>query len=384
MRRAPLCALWLALPACALAAKVGEVPPLSLELRAGPRAVPAAGAGLSGPSLVSPGLQAGALQPGLLPPSVIPQASVSASPGAAVVAAPAAQTAQPMRPGVVRPALVQEEPARGRRILPGAKGQLDEAFQASAGDQGLLKARDEKARSAGSVVFDAGSKADRQASADPVFAGPSAAAGGLRTIFAAAQGAGRRDWSIGGRPATYLGGGGFKDILVHPDDPEALLTLFTQAGSNDAAGSRAERDRDLVRHRALAAQDLAPRVLGQGSLVVSQARGSRQVSYYVQERVHGKPLAEASAADLPLVRELFDRLVAARIKLTDRNQMLQNILVGRTRSQPGRRAIVVDAGEAEAVPPRGLMDRLAGRPDPLRQYYDGLLKEISPQLKPGR
>ena len=80
------------------------------------------------------------------------------------------------------------------------------------------------------------------------------------------------------------------------------------------------------------------------------------------------------------MRALFDALVAARIRLEDRVKMLDNIMIGHTASRPGEQAWVVDAGEAERVPPVSWWDRLLRNPDPLRAYYDEVLRDISRTL----
>ncbi|MCX5793916.1 MAG: hypothetical protein NTY77_00280 [Elusimicrobia bacterium] len=378
MRPVRACLLLL-LPIFASAAKVGEVPPISPEIGSGQRLTLMGGSQLGDSRLLTPTLQSGA--PSLisltLPPSVIPRVSVAPTP--ILNAAPAVKTG-------MDPLAAPEQPSS----LPGGTGQLDTASRKSVEITGDLNApsgqvQEEQVQGSASAMFDGVAKSGLQQDLAPVLAAPAETAPGYspRPIYEAAKGDSRRDWSIGGRPATYLGGGGFKDILLHPDDPEVLLTLFTQAGSDDALGSRSERNLDLGRHRPLEELGLAPRVLQVGALKIAQGQGVRQVSYYMQERVRGRTLSQASPADLPLVRALFDRLVAARIKLTDRNQMLENIMVGTTRSQPSRRAYVIDAGEALAVPGQGFMDKLARRPDPLREYYDGLLRDLSARLKTG-
>ncbi|MDD5629394.1 MAG: hypothetical protein PHU21_10045 [Elusimicrobia bacterium] len=355
MRPSRAC-LVLLLPIFASAAKVSEVPQLSSEIGTGQRL------NLSGSRTGTPGLTPSlqgsqpTLQGSLLPPSAIPQVSVSVSPVADGVKdqAPPLQTAAPGSPGQLEGTVRQSAELGAGMETPSGPVAEEQVRQAAA-------------------LFDGAARS---------LAAPAESAPGYspRLITAAAQGEGRRDWSIGGKPATYLGGGGFKDIIVHPDDPEVLLTLFTQAGSNDAPGSRSERNLDLGRHRPLEQLGLAPRVLQLGALKVERSRGERQVSYYMQERVRGRALSQGSTADLPLVRVLFDRLVAARIKLTDRVLMLENIMVGTTRSQPVRQAFVVDTGEAVKVADRSLMDRLARRPDPLREYYDALYREIAASL----
>ena len=69
-------------------------------------------------------------------------------------------------------------------------------------------------------------------------------------LFDGVPGANRRAaWTLDGRRAEYLDGGGFKDVLIHPDSQDHLVTLFNQAGAFKPGGSRSERDRE-TRHRA--------------------------------------------------------------------------------------------------------------------------------------
>ena len=111
-----------------------------------------------------------------------------------------------------------------------------------------------------------------------------------------------------------------------------------------------------------------------GSMRVSQRK--EPVAYLIQERVYGETVQDAPRRDLALVAALFDQLVEARIKLTDEVRMSSNIMIGRTAAQPKRQAWVVDAGEAEKAPPFTLWDKMRGRPDPLRLYYDRVLAEL--------
>ncbi len=107
---------------------------------------------------------------------------------------------------------------------------------------------------------------------------------------------------------------------------------------------------------------------------------TRPAAYLIQERVFGVGLNRASSADLPKGRALFVALVGARIRLEDRMKILYNIMVGHTASRPDDQAWVVDAGEAESVPSLSWWDRLLGKPDPLRAYYDEVLREVSKKL----
>lgn len=189
------------------------------------------------------------------------------------------------------------------------------------------------------------------------------------------RGAGRRQaWLLDGKRAEYLDGGGFKDVLIHPDSPDHLVTLFNQAGAADPGGSRAERNREIEKRKPLVALGVAPQITGSGLMEV---KGQKlPVAFLIQERVHGQALRDSPAKDLSLVEALFDKLVAARIKLEDDRKMAENLMIGRTRSRAARQAWVVDAGEAEKVPAQSFMDKLRGKPDLLRAYYDGILSDL--------
>lgn len=204
--------------------------------------------------------------------------------------------------------------------------------------------------------------------------------GKFRSFRRASKGSGRRDWTFDGTPAEWLDGGGFKDILIHPDDDDYLIALFSQAGSRDPHGSIEERDRELNRRKRLGAAGLSPRVTLIGRVPVDGGGGGRIMGYFIQERVRGRTLRGSSSKALKLVRALFEKLVAERIKLEDTVHMLDNIMIGRTRSSGGIKAFVVDAGEAEYQGPRPLKDRLLNRPDPLRAYYAGIYRDIESQL----
>ncbi|MFH1723656.1 MAG: hypothetical protein ABII00_03430 [Elusimicrobiota bacterium] len=190
----------------------------------------------------------------------------------------------------------------------------------------------------------------------------------------------RESWKLDGRPAAYLDGGGFKDVLVHPLSPDHLVTLFNQAGARDTIGSRVERDRELARRRRLADRGLAPRVVLRARLNEVRDDGSRVIAYFVQERVRGRTLSRIPPGELGHVRALFDSLVRARLKITDEVRLLDNIMIGRTVSDPRTRAYVIDAGEVDDVGARPLLDRWLGRPDPLAAHYDRLFEEIRAQV----
>jgi len=346
--RAPLLLL---LGARVFAAQVGEVPSLSPSVGGGQAGIGAVqpGTSLAAPSAPKIGLGAATV----LPSVVLPKASISARPvQAKVVAAPLeAPKAVPKTADQQLKAVSRGAAEITRSIGEGSAG-------AEQGQASLTRLYESSAKSAPQAA--------------PVFGGSAAprASKGLR----------RSDWNIGGRRIQYLAGGGFKDVLIHPDDPELLLTLFSQAGS-EGGGSRIERDRELSRRVPLERQGLSPKVTAKGALEVQDGNRLRTVHYLVQERVRGSTLREAGREELALVRALFEKLIESRIKLEDRVRMADNIMVGSTRSGKARRAFVVDAGEAESVPAPSLMDRLLGRPDPLRTYYDEVYKDLARSLK---
>ncbi|MEK7744786.1 MAG: hypothetical protein AAB578_10410, partial [Elusimicrobiota bacterium] len=312
-----------------------------------------------------------------LPALALPKASVSAGPSASRASAGPARAAA---------AVFQAAPAAA------PKEQLNSAGKAADGSLEALEAEPgtpgEDASAPLASTFDGAEKSGpgrnpglalsgAQAPVSPALSGLKASPSAVASVR---KGPGRRDWTIGGKKAEYLDGGGFKDILIHPKSHEHLLTLFTQAGASREGGSRIERDREAARRAPLEVLGLAPRMVSKGMLEVQEGAKSRPAAYLIQERVFGVSLGRASAADLPKVRTLFDALVAARIRLEDRVKMLDNIMIGHTASRPGEQAWVVDAGEAERVPPISWWDRLLRKPDPLRAYYDEVLRDISRTL----
>lgn len=198
-------------------------------------------------------------------------------------------------------------------------------------------------------------------------------------------GASRADgWTVDGLPARRLSGGAFKEVLIHPLDSSLVIKLFSEIGAKDAAGSLAEKRLELRNLGPLLRIGRAPRVVSDGALELqAPSRGERTTGYILQERVDGRELGDllrdrdpaVRAAALTEVRALFDDLVAARIKLEDRVKMSENISIGRA-GRGARKAWVLDAGEATHAAPRGRLDALLGRPDPLRAYYDAVLADL--------
>ncbi len=200
------------------------------------------------------------------------------------------------------------------------------------------------------------------------------------------RGASRAEgWTVDGLPARRLSGGGFKEVLIHPLDSSLVIKLFSEIGAKDAAGSLAEKRLELRNLGPLLRAGRAPRVVSDGALELqAPSRGKRTVGYILQERVDGRELGDllrdrdpaVRSGALKEVRALFDDLVAARVKLEDRVKMRENISIGRTGAGGAAKAWVLDAGEATLAAPRGGLDKLLGRPDPLRAYYDGVLSDL--------
>lgn len=194
-------------------------------------------------------------------------------------------------------------------------------------------------------------------------------------------------WEVDGVPARRLSGGSFKEVLIHPADPNLVIKLFSEIGAKDAAGSLSEKRRELRNLEPLLALGRAPRVVEQGALELEtpSSRGRKTTGYIVSERVVGRELGDLLGDPDPAVRAralkearaLFDDLIAARIKLEDGVKMHENIAVGRAAERGPLKAWVLDAGEATRVAERGALDRLFGRPDPLRAYYDAVLAGLS-------
>ncbi|MCR4295978.1 MAG: hypothetical protein NUW21_10615 [Elusimicrobia bacterium] len=201
------------------------------------------------------------------------------------------------------------------------------------------------------------------------------------------RGASRADgWEVDGLPARRLSGGGFKEVLIHPADSSLVLKLFSELGAKDAAGSLAEKRLELRNLGPLLRIGRAPRVVSDGALELqAPSRGKRTAGYILQERVEGRELGDllrdrdpaVRSGALKEVRALFDDLVAARIKLEDRVKMGENISIGRAGAGEAAKAWVLDAGEATLAAPRGRLDKLLGRPDPLRAYYDAVLADLT-------
>jgi hypothetical protein len=197
-------------------------------------------------------------------------------------------------------------------------------------------------------------------------------------------------WEVDGRPAARLSGGSFKDVLIHPEDPALVLKLFSEIGAKDTAGSLSEKRRELRNLQPLLAIGRAPGVVEQGALALetSSTKGTMITGYIVQKRVFGRELGEimrdpdpkVRALALAETRALFEDLIAARVKLEDKVRMGENVSIGVAGRGGPVKAWVLDAGEATRVAPRGAMDKLLGRPDPLRAHYERILARLAQLL----
>ena len=320
---------------------------------------------------VAPGAQAGSIGSVLGAPApvqlTVPSLTGSAAPSLAAALAPAPSP----RPAALQAAALQPAAAKPVPVLPAsavapAKAAVKPAA-AAAGAGSAASAPDGRA-DAGRAFFDQGGAVEP-----------------LRSVVRRGQTRGE-GWEVDGRPAERLSGGGFKEVLIHPSDPRLVIKLFSGAGARDEAGSMAEKRLEMKNLSPLLRIGRTPRVVEQGGLEMKtpSVKSGRTTGYIVQERVVGRELGDllsdpdpsVRARALEQARALFDELVAARIKLEDRVKMHENISVGRAGGRPGTKAWVLDAGEATVVAERGLMDRMLGRPDPLRAYYDAVLADL--------
>ncbi|MDX6768891.1 MAG: hypothetical protein SF051_05120, partial [Elusimicrobiota bacterium] len=195
---------------------------------------------------------------------------------------------------------------------------------------------------------------------------------------------------IGGARVERLGGGAFKDVYAHPGSDELVLKVFSQVNGDTRADSLAEARRERRGNAALEAIGRAPR-LGETGIARFEAGGKvREVAYLTQQRFHGRDLATALREGTPEsrararaeARALVEDLVKARLRLDDNlggdhaAKFGQDVGYGRLPGDAADRALVLDAGDLTRVPEPGLMDRLLGRPDPLRVHYEGVLRAL--------
>ncbi len=168
-------------------------------------------------------------------------------------------------------------------------------------------------------------------------------------------------YAINGAPAPVIGFGSFKDVVVHPRDPQLVVKVFNSQWGPSVAEKRLE----VANIAALATAQAAPRLVEQGATMVK----GKPTGFVVQERVSGLNLERPTPTKLAEVKTLFSRLVKARIELGDTasdSKLRQNIMVGETRSD-GFGAYVIDA------------DLVASRksPEELKAFYAKLFDRLS-------
>ena len=311
---------------------------------------------LSVPSLAGAGLMAAAPAVAPVPLAVAPAAAKPIAPAAAKAAAP---------PVLPKSAVTAAGRADGPRALAEGRAAAPSAPDAAAGDD------------AGRIMFDQGGARGE---------GVAEALAPVRSIVRRSESR-SKGWEVDGRPTERLSAGGFKEVLIHPGNPHLVIKVFALTGAKDAAGSLSEKRLEMRNLLPLLDIGRAPRVVEQGALELRtpSSGGKRTTGYIVQERVFGRELGDMLRDPDPAIRgralkearALFEDLIAARIKLEDEVNMHENISVGRAGGGAAVKAWVLDAGESTLVAGRGTLDKLLGRPDPLRGYYEKVLAALS-------
>lgn len=186
------------------------------------------------------------------------------------------------------------------------------------------------------------------------FAAPAGAAPRVVSIARAGQG-----FRINGLPARVIGSGDFKEVLLHPQDPDLVVKLFyAKRGS-----SVPELKRELADIARLG--PATPALVQHG---VAKLDGG-EAGFLVQERVHGLTLARPTPSKLRELRGLFAELAARKLAMSDVRsvwKMRENLMVGQTKSG-GWRAYLVDP-EVEPVPEASAKS--------LSAFYDGLYRRV--------
>jgi hypothetical protein len=171
--------------------------------------------------------------------------------------------------------------------------------------------------------------------------------------------------TLDGRELQFLGRGDFGAVYVHPRNADAVIKLV--APSVTARISVPTFQRELVREdgdvgRLLAQAGAGPRVHGAVSIpgnpgrlrawfwgLLNKTAQDTQRPALVKERVHGESVLDLirgqrfARSDYDLIQEMFQRMAQARVQVSDLRTA--NIMIGRTASQPQRRAYIVDGGE---------------------------------------
>ncbi len=293
-------------------------------------------------------------------------------------------------PGLVQPAIVPSLAAESAAIpvLPKSALAPPRAIAENPGAKPLAPdAPPEVGVDAGRVLFDQSGVRVEEAPSVP--AEPSGVVSVSPRVIVR-RGASRvKGWEVDGRPVTRLSGDAFKDVLVHPSDSRLVIKLFAAIGTKGAAASLSEKRLEMGRLQPLLEIGRAPRVVDQGALEFVTASGKKRAGYIVQERVLGREIGEllrdpdpaVRRAALEETRRLFEDLIRARVRMADRVAFGHSIMIGRAGEAAAEQAWVVDAGESTRVSAPTWIDRLRGKPDPLRVNYEQVLAEFA-RLRP--
>ena len=147
----------------------------------------------------------------------------------------------------------------------------------------------------------------------------------------------------GGDP-VFLGQGDLGAVYVHPKEDGAVVKIAVFAPETVLFHTITYEEAttlDAEVGRRVAAAGAGPRVLGTGTISGRPA--------IVKERVFGDTLEELIRArkfgeeEYRLVLEMLDRMADGRVRV--RSLRPPNIMIGRTKLNPERRAYVVDGGE---------------------------------------
>ncbi len=300
---------------------------------------------LTGASALSPASVL-APAPGLVQPTIVPSLAAESAPV----------------PALPNSALTPDKPrAISEHLKPAAPAASPEAGVA-----------------AGRVLFD--QSGVRVEVAPSVPAAPSGAVSASPRVIVRRGASRSAGWEVDGRPATRLSGDVFKDVLIHPFDTRLVIKLFSTTG----AGSLAEKRLEMSSLQPLLEIGRAPRVVDQGALEFVTASGNKRAGYIVQERVFGREVGELLRDPDPAVRRqaleetrrLFEDLIGARVRMADRVALGRSIMIGRSGQGTAERAWVVDAGGSARASAPTMVDKLLGRPDPLRVNYEQVLADL--------
>lgn len=168
-------------------------------------------------------------------------------------------------------------------------------------------------------------------------------------------------FSVNGIPTQSLGLGTYKQVLLHPQDPELVVKLFV----SPFAESLPEKRREVRDIRALEPHGAAPKMTEQGAIAID----GKPVGFVVQERVRGYDLKNPTPTKIQETAKLFAKLKNAKVTLADGanlHKLRENIMVGETRSG-GFGAYLVDADLQSTTKTKAELDA----------YYDGLLSALA-------